>query len=105
MAGRRSRCFAWDLSIEGAREEVRYADQFGNDTRLVSAEGEPHAIGVVASGEVETKDKAGVIGPHRGFAPLWLFAGETSLTQPGEGYPRAGGSAWRTVPRSTGFIC
>lgn len=74
----------WDLSIEGAREEVRYADQFGNDTRLVSAEGEPHAIGVVASGEVETKDTAGVIGPHRGFAPLWLFAGETSLTQPGE---------------------
>ena len=27
-------------TIEGAREEVRFADHFGNDTRLVSVEGE-----------------------------------------------------------------
>ena len=30
-------------TIEGAREEVRFADHFGNDTRLISVEGEPQA--------------------------------------------------------------
>lgn len=73
----------WALHIEGAREEVRFLDQFGNDTRLLSIDGEPHTISVVAEGEVETNDTAGVSGPHRGFAPLWLFEHQTPLTAPG----------------------
>ena len=32
---------SWALKIEGAREEVRFTDHFGNDTRLFSVEGEP----------------------------------------------------------------
>lgn len=75
---------SWKLTIEGAREEVRFTDHFGNDTRLISVEGEPHSIGVVASGEIETINKAGVTGFQRGFAPLWLFLQETPLTAPGE---------------------
>jgi transglutaminase-like putative cysteine protease len=39
---------------------------------------------VTATGEVETRDTAGVTGPHRGFAPLWLFSAPTALTSPGE---------------------
>lgn len=76
---------SWTLAVEGAREELRFADQFGNDTRLLSVEGAPHAIVVEVSGEVETRDKAGVSGPHTGFAPLWLFRRETPLTVAGEG--------------------
>jgi transglutaminase-like putative cysteine protease len=76
---------AWSLTIEGAREEVRFTDQFGNDTRLLSVEGEPHVISVEGSGEVETTSTAGVMGPHRGFAPLWLFGSETPLTTAGDG--------------------
>jgi transglutaminase-like putative cysteine protease len=75
----------WSLSVEGATEEVRFADQFGNDTRLVSISGARREIAIVAQGEVDTLDTAGVTGPHRGFAPLWLFAPPTPLTQPGEG--------------------
>ena len=74
----------WGLTVEGAGEELRFQDHFGNDTRLLSVEGEPSAIGVTASGTVETTEKAGVIGPHRGFAPLWLFRAETALTVAGE---------------------
>lgn len=74
----------WSLLVEGATEEVRFFDQFGNDTRLVSIGGAPHSIGIVASGEIDTLDTAGVTGPHRGFAPLWLFVPPTPLTQPGE---------------------
>jgi transglutaminase-like putative cysteine protease len=76
---------SWNLAVEGAREEVRFADQFGNDTRLLSVEGAPHAIVVEASGEVETQDRAGVSGPHAGFAPFWLFRRETPLTKAGAG--------------------
>jgi transglutaminase-like putative cysteine protease len=76
---------SWTLNVEGAREEVRFADQFGNDTRLFSVEGGTHAIVVEARGEVETHDKAGVNGAHTGFAPLWLFLRETPLTVAGEG--------------------
>jgi transglutaminase-like putative cysteine protease len=76
---------SWDLKIEGAREEVRFADQFGNDTRLVSAEGAAHLVSVEANGIVETFDTAGITGPHQGFAPLWLYGRETELTKPGDG--------------------
>ncbi|MET0942935.1 MAG: transglutaminase family protein [Mesorhizobium sp.] len=76
---------SWSLAIEGAREELRFTDQFGNDTRLLSVEGAPHVISVEAAGEVETHDTAGVMGTHRGFAPLWLFQSETRLTEAGDG--------------------
>jgi transglutaminase-like putative cysteine protease len=75
---------SWTLTIEGAHEEVRFADHFGNDTRLISMEGEPHDVTIEAAGEVETVNKAGVTGAHRGFAPLWLFLRETPLTARGE---------------------
>ncbi|RUU11439.1 transglutaminase family protein [Mesorhizobium sp. USDA-HM6] len=76
---------SWAIKIDGAREEVRFTDHFGNDTRLVSAEGGHHTITVEAQGEVTTRDTAGVSGPHHGFAPLWLFAQETQLTAAGSG--------------------
>ncbi len=75
----------WMLAVEGAREEVRFADHFGNDTRLLSVEGDPHEITITASGEVDTQDMAGVLGAHRGYAPLWLFTRSTDLTAIGEG--------------------
>jgi len=76
---------SWTLTIDGAGEELRFQDHFGNDTRLLSVEGTPHAIAIEVGGEVETRDKTGVVGPHRGFAPLWLFCRETPLTVAGEG--------------------
>ena len=30
------RVHSWNIAIEGAREEVRYLDSFGNETRLQS---------------------------------------------------------------------
>jgi len=83
--GRAQRVVSWNLEVEGAQQQVRFLDHFGNDTRLLSVEGAPHAISIVASGEVETSDTAGVMGPHRGFAPLWLFLPQTELTAAGSG--------------------
>jgi transglutaminase-like putative cysteine protease len=75
---------SWSLAVEGAREEVRFSDHFGNDTRLISIEGDEHPVIIDVGGEVETINKAGVTGQHRGFAPLWLFQRETPLTAAGK---------------------
>lgn len=76
---------SWRLSVDGAREELRFIDHFGNDTRLLSVTGAPRTIIIEVAGEVETQDRAGVVGAHRGFAPLWLFQPETPLTKAGAG--------------------
>lgn len=75
----------WALHIDGAAEEVRFRDHFGNETRLVSVEGAPHAIVVEARGAVDTRNTNGVLGAHQGFVPLWLFCQQTPLTAVGEG--------------------
>jgi transglutaminase-like putative cysteine protease len=84
IAGPAQTVHSWSLSLEGAREEVRFSDHFGNDTRLISVEAGLEPLVVEAAGEVETANKAGVTGRHRGFAPLWLFQRETSLTAAGD---------------------
>ena len=78
------RVIDWNIEIKGAKEEVRFLDQFGNDTRLLSVSGSPHTVSITATGQVDTTDNAGVNGPNRGFAPLWLFLPPTPLTMPGE---------------------
>lgn len=75
----------WAITIEGATEEVRYRDQFDNDTRLVSVSSDVHSITIRAEGEVETRNTAGIAGPHTGYAPLWIFTAETKLTEAGNG--------------------
>jgi transglutaminase-like putative cysteine protease len=71
---------AWTLALSRATEEARFVDHLGNETRLIAMEAGPGAPCIRISGEIETLDKAGVAGPHRGYAPLWLFLRETPLT-------------------------
>ena len=84
LKGRGQKVSDWSIAVEGAREEVRFIDQFGNDTMLLSLGGAPQTIAVEAAGIVETTDNAGVVGPHTGFAPLWLFEQQTALTAPSD---------------------
>lgn len=84
LTGSTQSILSWEVGVEGATEQVRFFDQFGNDTRLLSVSGAPHMIEITAQGEVEVRDEmAGVTGPHTGFAPLWLFERETVLTTAG----------------------
>ena len=83
--GRTQTIHSWSLKIENASEEARFVDHFDNETRLVSISGDAVTIDIDAWGEVETFDTAGVVGEHKGFAPLWLFQQATPLTEPGEG--------------------
>lgn len=84
---------SWAVEIEGADREVSFEDHFGNETWLVSAHGEPHAIRIRASGVVETENTSGVVGETAGFAPLWLFLRDTPLTMPSKAIRAIAGEA------------
>lgn len=75
----------WTVSIEGGREEVEFLDQHQNLVDLISVDPEGRSVSIICQGEVETRDTAGVIGPHEGPAPLWYFLHQTELTRPGSG--------------------
>ncbi|WP_085032181.1 transglutaminase family protein [Ensifer aridi] len=74
----------WRTLVEGAVIEVGYDDHFGNRTHLVSIDGDRESFRIEASGEVETEDRAGVLGPHQSHVPLWLYARETPLSKAGK---------------------
>src|SRR5690606_18560974 len=74
---------SWALDVRGAVKEVSFQDHFGNETRLLSVSGGSQLLEVVASGEVDVRNTAGVSGAHSGFAPLWLFERDTELTSTG----------------------
>ena len=96
----------WSLDIAGGRIEEEYVDHNQNAVTLISfghssagggsaggglaggldqlgdAAG-AHEVSITTRGLVETHDRAGVVGPHTGFAPLWLYTNQTDLTRPG----------------------
>lgn len=74
---------AWNTEISGATRQLSFEDQFANQTDLLLADEDTTHIEVHCEGVVETTDTAGVIGRHKGFAPLWLFLNDTDRTKPG----------------------
>ncbi|PLK25691.1 transglutaminase family protein [Novosphingobium sp. TH158] len=73
----------WSMVLEGARVESEYDDHNHNHTALVSIEPGASVLSITCAGLVETVDRAGVLGPHTGHVPLWLFQQQTALTRPG----------------------
>jgi transglutaminase-like putative cysteine protease len=73
----------WDHQIEGGRIEAEYEDHNANWVQLISLDAGADQLIISSSGDVEVEDRAGIIGQHRGFAPLWLFRRTTTLTRPG----------------------
>ena len=73
----------WQNSLEGGRRETAFMDQFQNKVELVSLDAGSKIVTITSQGKVATTDNSGVLGPHRGYVPLWLFRRETPLTKPG----------------------
>jgi len=73
----------WKHVIEGGRIEAEYEDHNANWVQLISLDPGAKALTIASEGEVDVEDRAGVIGLHRGFTPLWLFKRSTPLTRPG----------------------
>lgn len=73
----------WGASIDGGTRQLSFDDQFVNHTELVRADPGTTRIEIVSKGIVEIEDRAGVVGKHAGYAPLWLFRQPTALTAAG----------------------
>lgn len=75
----------WQLTVNGAVPDLAYIDWYGNHTDLVRHAPNTQNITIIAEGQVEVENRAGVLGTIYGYAPLWLFERETPLTMAGEG--------------------
>ncbi len=73
----------WRLTVDGGRTHLAYDDPFENRTELVKVDPGQTRIEITSQGLVEVEDKNGLMGPHTGYAPLWLFREPTALTAAG----------------------
>jgi len=85
---RSQRVAAWSIAIEGGRRELVFEDHHRNTVELVSFEPGATRLSLTCEGEVEVDDTVGVLGPHGGFAPLWIFERATPRTRAGAGCRR-----------------
>jgi transglutaminase-like putative cysteine protease len=75
----------WNMAVDGGQIQAEYDDHNHNHTALMSLNADVQEVAIHCTGLVETSDNAGIIGHHAGFMPLWAFADQTALTQPGAG--------------------
>ena len=75
----------WKVQITGGNREVIYHDQHGNVTELMQIDPGASEVSITASGRVETRDTAGILGKVYGSIPLWLYLQHSKLTKPGDG--------------------
>lgn len=74
---------SWQMAIDGGCKECEFTDEYLNQVSLIRFDPDAAQIVVRCQGLVETEDRAGVVGKHGGFAPLWLFERATPLTRAG----------------------
>ncbi|WP_409432627.1 transglutaminase domain-containing protein [Litorimonas sp. RW-G-Af-16] len=75
----------WDIHFEGGQCEAIFTDYNDNLTHLISLDAGSTHLTVTSAGQVDMTDQHGIVGPHRGYAPLWLYLRDTMLTEPGKG--------------------
>ena len=71
---------SWTISAAGIEKGVVYVDGFGNWVHLLTAHDLAHENGIVAQGEVETFDAAGVVSGLACIAPDTVFLRQTPIT-------------------------
>ncbi len=76
---------SWMTQVEGGRKELSFEDYHHNVVELISFENDVQTLIVRCEGEVEMTETHGVVGPHRGPTPLWLFNRPTPRTKAGPG--------------------
>jgi len=75
----------WKVSPLGATVEAEYDDHYGNRVMLLNIDPDSSMLEIRVTGEIDTVDNTGVLGPHRGHLPLWVYRRDTPLTARGEG--------------------
>lgn len=83
--GQNQRVLSWATEASGAKKELSFSDHHGNRVDLISIPTGTTKMTVRSTGEVEVMETHGVVGRHRGPAPLWLYLGGTARTECGAG--------------------
>ncbi|WGW02349.1 transglutaminase family protein [Tropicibacter oceani] len=71
----------WQTRVEHGRKEVAFDDHHRNRTELIGYDPGTTTLSVISEGEIDVIDTQGIVGPHRGPAPLWLYRQDTPRTQ------------------------
>ena len=72
---------SWRTAITGGKKELSFEDHHNNTTELISLDRDTQSLDVLSEGEIEVSDTHGIVGPHRGPAPLWLYSRATPRTE------------------------
>lgn len=75
----------WQTQITGGKKELQFDDHHRNHVDLISFDPGTTHLTIRCEGEVEMTDNHGIVGPHAGLAPLWLFRQASPLTRAGAG--------------------
>jgi transglutaminase-like putative cysteine protease len=76
---------SWDTRIEGGKRELTFEDHHHNTVELISFDRQTQELVITSDGSVEMTEAHGVVGAHRGPAPLWLYRRPTPATFSGAG--------------------
>lgn len=76
---------SWTTQVLGGRKELSFEDYHRNTVELISFEPNTQSVSLISEGVVDISDTHGVLGPHEGSIPLWLFQRDTDQTKPGKG--------------------
>ena len=79
------RILSWNIAVRGATREAEYHDHYDNAVSLLNIEPDAKMLEIIVTGEVETTDTTGIVGPHTGPSPVWLLRRDTPLTTCGDG--------------------
>ncbi len=79
------RVLSWATTIIGGKKELSFEDHHNNTVELLSFERDADEMVVTSEGKIEISETHGVLGPHLGPAPLWLYQHRTDRTKPGAG--------------------
>lgn len=73
----------WTTTVTGGTKQVAFDDHHRNRVDLIGIDRDTHELSILSEGEVDIADVTGVVGPHLGPAPLWLYERQTATTRPG----------------------
>ena len=76
---------SWNISFEGGSPEATFTDHYHNTVHLISLDKGATHLTITSEGRVDIADNHGIVGPHFGYAPLWLYLRQTPLTEAGKG--------------------
>lgn len=82
--GHGQRVVDWSTTVTGGTTQGRFDDEHGNHVELILVDPDTTELSIASSGVVEVEDRAGVVGEHKAFTPLWLYEAPTAMTAPGK---------------------